>query len=123
MIINQNINTLYKKVHTTSIIKAENEPDRGRKERRMKIVFEMADVDYENKDFLLQALDFEKAFFFNDIMENCVPLPKVLNDNGYISIDDVMSVFDDFMRGDADENDTERFLEMLKDKAESEDKK
>lgn len=42
----------------------------------MKIVFEMADVDYENKDFLLQALDFEKAFFFNDIMENCVPLPK-----------------------------------------------
>ena len=26
MIINQNINTLYKEVHTTSIIKAENEP-------------------------------------------------------------------------------------------------
>ena len=84
----------------------------------MKIVFEMADVDYENKDFLLQALDFEKAFIFNDIMENCVPLSKVLNDNGYISIDDVMSVFGDFMRGDIDENDTETFLEMLKDKAE-----
>lgn len=46
----------------------------------MKIVFEMADVDYENKDFLLQALDFEKAFIFNDIMENCVPLSKVLDD-------------------------------------------
>ena len=46
----------------------------------MKIVFEMADADYENKDFLLQALDFEKAFIFNDIMENCVPLSKVLYD-------------------------------------------
>lgn len=40
---------------------------------------------------------------------------------GYISIDDVMSVFDDFMRGEADEEDTETFLEMLKDKAESEE--
>ena len=39
---------------------------------------------------------------------------------GYIYIDDVMSVFDDFMRGDADEEDAETFLEMLKDKAESE---
>lgn len=39
---------------------------------------------------------------------------------GYLSIDDVMSVFDDFMRGDADEEGTETFLEMLKDKAESE---
>ena len=46
----------------------------------MKIVFEMADTDWENKDFLLQALDFEKAFIFNDIMENCVPLSKVLDD-------------------------------------------
>lgn len=39
---------------------------------------------------------------------------------GYLSIDDVMSVFDDFMRGDVDEADTETFLEMLKDRAESE---
>ena len=38
---------------------------------------------------------------------------------GYISIDDVMSVFDDFMRGDADAEDAETFLEMLKDKAEA----
>lgn len=37
-----------------------------------------------------------------------------------IYIDDAMSVFDDFMRGDADEEDTETFLEMLKDKAGSE---
>lgn len=39
---------------------------------------------------------------------------------GYISIDDVMSVFDDFMCGEVDEDGTETFLKMLKDKAESE---
>lgn len=39
---------------------------------------------------------------------------------GYISIDDVMSVFDDFMCGEVDEEGTEIFLEMLKDKAETE---
>lgn len=39
---------------------------------------------------------------------------------GYISIDDVMSVFDDFMCGDVDEEGVETFWEMLKDKAESE---
>ena len=39
---------------------------------------------------------------------------------GYLSIDDVMSVFDDFMCGDVDEEGTETFLEMLKDKAEIE---
>lgn len=52
-------------------------------------------------------------------------VPSVAPQNpktGYISIDDVMSVFDDFMRGDADEEDAETFLEMLKDKAESEGK-
>ena len=40
----------------------------------------------------------------------------------YISIDDVMSVFDDYMRGDVNEDDKDTFLNMLKDKAESEDK-
>ena len=40
---------------------------------------------------------------------------------GYLSIDDVMSVFDDFMCGKVDEDGTETFLEMLKDKAESEE--
>ena len=39
---------------------------------------------------------------------------------GYISIDDVMSVFDDFMCGEVDEEGTETFWEMLKDKAERE---
>lgn len=40
---------------------------------------------------------------------------------GYISIDDVMSVFDDFMCGEVDEDGMDTFLEMLKDKAESEE--
>ena len=35
----------------------------------------------------------------------------------YISIEDVMSVFNDYMRDEVDEEDTEIFLEMLKDKA------
>jgi len=43
------------------------------------------------------------------------PQPKT----GYISIDDVMSVFDDFMCGEVDEDGTNTFLEMLKDKVES----
>lgn len=40
----------------------------------------------------------------------------------YLSIENVMSVFDDFMCGEVDEDDRYTFLEMLKDKAESEDK-
>ena len=51
-------------------------------------------------------------------LESVTPQPKT----GYLSIDDVMSVFDDFMCGEVDENGIETFLEMLKDKAESEDK-
>ena len=35
----------------------------------------------------------------------------------WIHIDDVMSVFDDFMCGEVDEEGTKTFLEMLKDKA------
>lgn len=35
----------------------------------------------------------------------------------YISIDNVMSVFNDYMCNDIDEDGTEIFLEMLKDKA------
>lgn len=38
----------------------------------------------------------------------------------WIRIDDVMSVFDDFMCGEVDEDGTATFLEMLEDKAESE---
>jgi hypothetical protein len=39
----------------------------------------------------------------------------------HISIDDAMSVFDDYMCGDIDEAGAEIFLKMLKDKAESEE--
>ena len=58
-------------------------------------------------------------------MQDILDLPSVRPQEpkiGYISVDDVMSVFDDFMRGEVDEDDTNIFLEMLKDKAESEDK-
>lgn len=50
-------------------------------------------------------------------------LPSVtpIRPKGYISIDDVMSVFDDFMCGEVDEDGTDTFLEMLKDRAESEE--
>lgn len=51
-----------------------------------------------------------------------VALPSAEPKTGYISINDVMSVFDDFMCGEVDEDGMDTFLEMLKDKAESEDK-
>ena len=46
--------------------------------------------------------------------------PQEQKTGHWIHIDDVMSVFDDFMCGEVDEEGTETFLEMLKDKAESE---
>ena len=46
------------------------------------------------------------------------PHPKT---GHWISIDDAMSVFDDFMCGEVDEDGTNTFLEMLKDKAKSEE--
>ena len=62
-----------------------------------------------------------------DEITNCIAMvvnePSVTPQEprkGYLSIDDVMSVFDDFMCGEVDEEGTETFLEMLKDKAESE---
>ena len=39
----------------------------------------------------------------------------------YISIDDVMSVFNDYMCDEVDEEATDTFLRMLKDRAESEE--
>ena len=47
-----------------------------------------------------------------------VAIPSAEPKTGYISIDDVMSVFDDFMCGEVDEDGMDTFLEMLKDKAE-----
>lgn len=65
--------------------------------------------------------------WFNWLQKACIrlaELPAVTSQEpktGYISIDDVMSVFDDFMCGEVDEEGTETFWEMLKDKAESEE--
>ena len=62
---------------------------------------------------------YEEGVKFADAVNKLPPVapqPKT----GYISIDDVMSVFDDFMCGEVDEDGTDTFLKMLKDKAESE---
>lgn len=52
-------------------------------------------------------------------VEDVRRLPPVTSQpkTGYISIDDVMSVFDDFMCGEVDEEGTDEFLIMLKDRA------
>lgn len=57
---------------------------------------------------------------FRNIVEQLPSVNPQKPKKGYISIDDVMSVFDDFMCGEVDEDGTYIFLEMLKDKAESE---
>ena len=71
-------------------------------------------VTYHNGQKLYEHDELVKCF---DDLELLKQEPKT----GYISIDDVMSVFDDFMCGEVDEDGTDTFLEMLKDKAESED--
>lgn len=70
--------------------------------------------------------DFDRRITEKDVsesMDKIRELPRVTPQKpktGYLSIDDVMSVFDDFMCGEVDEEGTETFLEMLKDKSESE---
>lgn len=56
---------------------------------------------------------------YEDALRYVIAMLKQEPRKGYLSIDNVMSVFDDFMCGEVDENGTETFLEMLKDKAES----
>ena len=65
-----------------------------------------------------KSVPYRKATFIkvNELLKALEQEPKT----GYLSIDDVMSVFDDFMCGEVDEEGTETFLEMLKDKSESE---
>lgn len=53
-------------------------------------------------------------------VKDIIALPPVQPKTGYISIDNVMSVFDDFMCGEVDEDGIDTLLEMLKDKAEIE---
>ena len=60
---------------------------------------------------------------FNDYIQTLNKIMDWLEQEprkGYLSIDDVMSVFDDFMCGEVDEDGKEIFLEMLIDKSESE---
>ena len=79
----------------------------------------------ENK--VLEAIDNLKANFtcydfvtLDEVASHVKTIPSAEPKTGYISIDDVMSVFDDFMCGEVDEEGTETFWEMLKDKAERE---
>ena len=46
----------------------------------MKIVFEMNDDTFRDIDCLILSQDSTKAYYFDEIMENCVPLSKVLDD-------------------------------------------
>lgn len=69
-------------------------------------------LDLVNSDWKYEGLEMDVVS-----LPSVQPEPK----KGYISIADVMSVFDDFMCGEVDEDGTETFLEMLKDKAESEE--
>lgn len=64
---------------------------------------------------------FEPEGYCVDV-EDIQKLPSVTPQakNGYLMIDDVMSVFDEFMCEEVDEEGKEIFLEMLRDKAESE---
>ena len=64
----------------------------------------------------------DKESYRDKVTHKMMAIPSAEPKTGYISIDDVMSVFDDFMCGEVDEDGTDTFLEMLKDKAESEDK-
>ena len=67
------------------------------------------DISEEDKQKLLELLRKERP--------QLVILEPERPKGEWITIADVMSVFDDFMRGDVDENDTETFLLMLKDRA------
>lgn len=97
--------------------------------------------DAISREDALKALDYDiKSFEFksgvgrhmNEIANLLNTIYEIQSDNikalppvqpksktgHWISIDDVMLVFDDFMRGEVDEDETNTFLEMLKDKAE-----
>lgn len=76
--------------------------------------------NWTDSDEELQAVEDYRNF--RNMVEQLPSVNQQKPKKSYISIDDVMSVFDDFMCGEVDEEGTETFLEMLKDKAESEDK-
>ena len=75
------------------------------------------------KEAFIESRHLESAGDISLVKNDFTKLPSVTPQKprkSYLSIDDVMSVFDDFMCGEVDEDGTETFLEMLKDKAEIE---
>jgi len=98
----------------------------------MKLIYDISKEDYNEID----KMDFiDRTRLMNYIRSKKINIGKLTHDiimrqpsfhmqepkTVYISVDDVMSVFDDFMCGEVDEDGMNTFLEMLKDKAESED--
>lgn len=76
-----------------------------------------ADGDYISRQAVLDLLeDTNNGWIINEVSR--LPSVKPQERTGYISIDDAMSVFDDFMCGEVDEDGTDTFLEMLKDRVE-----
>ena len=85
--------------------------------------------DAVSRQAVLEVLKDKWSMFSdaNDAMQESIDTIEALSNvtpqeprKGYLSINDVMSVFDDFMCGEVDEEGTETFWEMLKDKAEIE---
>ena len=83
-------------------------------------------LEYEKPEFCEDCISREQtlksivAWSDEEIIRNLPSVTPQGSRKGYLSIDDVMSVFDDFMCGEVDEEGTETFLEMLKDKVEIE---
>lgn len=84
------------------------------RQKKVTLLNELLEIEEKNDIGNLTSTDRRE---FQQWVEDLEQEPKT----GYISIDDVMSVFDDFMCGEVDEDGTNTFLEMLKDKAESEE--
>ncbi len=83
----------------------------------------MIDISKDRYDEIM-SMDWKNCRRIFDEEIRAIHDGKVLEQEpktGYISIDDVMSVFDDFMCGEVDEDGTNTFLGMLIDKAESEE--
>ena len=90
------------------------------REKVLKVIDTWDKFGYDANTKLVPYQDHYIAYI-HDVIKNIKTMPSVKPQEpktGYISIDDVMSVFDDFMCGEVDEDGTETFLEMLKDKAE-----
>ena len=86
----------------------------------MKLIIDISEGIYKHIDTIQNGSIGAKQII--NSVKNGIPaykaIPSAKPKTGYISIDDAMSVFDDFMCGEVDEDGTDTFLEMLKDRVE-----